>query len=163
MAPSRTSIQTRRMHRRPGRRARVASSCATVVISAIALASSAPSAAASTWNHQWDYLHFPPRVGDGSPGPSRTITLNGTYRWRSFSAHWAHQDQPTARSRTLRLVGRYSWRDTLYISPPRRTYLHVSELVNTRTGGRVTIEYTETGGYGDGQYHWGSTLDNVRG
>ena len=78
---------------------------------------------------------FATRVGDGSPGSSRTITLNGTYRWRSFSAH----------------------------TPPKRTYLHVSELVNTSTGGRVTIEYTETGGYGDGQYHWGSTLDNVHG
>jgi len=54
-----------------------------------------------------------------------TIKLNGTYRCRAFSAHWAHEDRPTAIP-------------------------------------RISIACSQPATYGDGNYHRGSTLDNVR-
>jgi hypothetical protein len=136
----------------------------TTIVAALAVAAmlalSAASASATTWHHEWSYFHFPAVPGDASGLGGRTLTLKGTYRWRAFSAHWAHQDRPTARSRTLRLYGRYRWDDLMQVEGSR--YVHTSALTNLSTGGQVTIWYVRDGRYGDGQYHWGSTLDNVR-
>ena len=132
---------------------------AAVLASAGALSAAAP-ASATTYHHTWSYLHFPPREADAIAMRPRTITLNGTYRWRAFSAHWAHQDRPRAIPRIVKLHGRYEWNDSFYISDGH--YRHYSSLVNVRTLGRVSIDYAQPDEYGDGKYHWGSTLDNVR-
>lgn len=130
------------------------------VLAVVALAVAAAPARASTWNHKWSYLHFPANLEDqDSTYPARRLTLNGTYRWRAFSYHWAHPGQPSAKPRTVRLHGRYDWLDTLHKEGTR--YRHTSTLTNVRTGGRVWLIHYETGRFGDGQYHWGSTLDNV--
>jgi hypothetical protein len=122
---------------------------------------SAAPASATTWHHKWSYLHFPARLDDGGYMPWRTLTLNGTYRWRMFVAHRAHQDQPRVKSRTVRLHGRYRWGDALLAR--QGTYQQSSHLRNVRTGGMVYLGgQAVLGSFGDGNYHWGSTLDNVR-
>jgi hypothetical protein len=79
-------------------------------------------------------------------------------------AHWANP--PLTHTRTVQLVGSYAWSDCLYtVDPPgpsARTYRHQSVLTNRATGATVSIAYLRYGGQGDGNYHWGSTLDNVR-
>ena len=122
---------------------------------------SASPAAATTWHHTWRYLHFPARVDDGGDMEWRYITLNGKYRWRMFIAHSAHTDQPRVMSRVVRLHGRYLWRDTVLAREGR--YHQYSHLTNVRTNGEVTLgKQVVLGSFGDGRYHFGSTLDNVR-
>ena len=133
---------------------------ATAALAAAASLSAAATASATTYHHTHTYLHFPPRAADARSMTPRTITLNGTYRWRAFSAHWAHEDRPTAVPRIVKLHGRYEWHDGFYISGGH--YRHYSALVNVRTLGRVSIDYSQPATYGDGNYHWGSTLNNVR-
>ena len=130
------------------------------VLAATASLSAAATASATTYHHTHTYLHFPPRSSDAVSMTDRTITLNGRYRWRAFSAHSAHEDRPTAIPRRVRLHGTYTWHDGWYISGGH--YRHYSSLVNVRTDGRVSIDYPQPATYGDGKYHWGSTLDNVR-
>jgi hypothetical protein len=149
----------------PRMRLRATSLAVALTAAGFAVAGSlsvAAPASATTWNHKWSYLHFPARPHAGEPNPSRTLTLNGTYRWRAFSAHWAHTDYPRATSRTVRLHGRYRWTDDLRQAAIEGDYIHVSTIRNLRTGGKVLLHYIENGRYGDGRYHWGSTLDNVR-
>jgi hypothetical protein len=134
-----------------------------VTVAALAAAgslSTAATASATTYHHTQTYLHFPPRDKDAVSMTDRTMRLNGTYRWRAFSAHWAHEDRPTAIPRIVRLHGTYTWHDGWWISDGH--YRHYSSLVNVRTDGRVSIDYPQPATYGDGTYHWGSTLDNVR-
>jgi hypothetical protein len=132
----------------------------TALAAAAALALSATPASATTFHDDWGYFHFPAVPGDAQGIMPRTISLNGTYRWRAFSAHWAHASQPQAKSRTLRLVGRYRWDDMIQLENGR--YYLLSAFTNLGTGGQVTIWYYLDGRFGDGQYHFGSTLDNVR-
>jgi hypothetical protein len=127
--------------------------------SAASLSAAAP-ASATTWHHTQTYLHFPPRSADAVSMRPRTITLNGTYRWRAFTAHTAHEDRPRAIPRIVTLHGRYEWHDAFYISDGH--YRRYSSLVNVRTLGRVSIDFAQPATYGTGKYHWGSTLDNVR-
>ena len=127
---------------------------------ALVLAISAAPASATTWHHTWSYLHFPARKADAGAIPPRTITLNGRYLWRGFIAHWAHTDQPRLESRTPRLRGRYTWSDRLRAI--NGMYQRITTLTNQRTGGTISLDHTATvGAFGDGRYHWGSTLDKI--
>jgi hypothetical protein len=130
-------------------------------VAAVVLAIAAAPASATTWHHTWSRLHFPAREADAGSMPSRTITLKGRYRWRSFIAHAAHTNQPTVDTRTPRLYGRYLWSDGL--RAVNGMYQRISTLTNLRTGGKIHLDHTAVvGAFGDGRYHWGSTLENVR-
>jgi hypothetical protein len=118
-------------------------------------------------HHDEPHLAVPsvPRVGQrGSPGCTvRTIVIGpGTYRWRIFSAHCAHADQTQWQERRLHLRhARYEWHDCWAIEGERWT--HHSVLHNRTHGGSVQLRGGEiNGSFGDGSYHIGSTLDNVR-
>ena len=68
------------------------------------------SASATSWIRDDDYLHFPPwRPNFRECLPARTLKLDGRYRWRSYTMHWAHRDDPNWHQRFPRLRGRYSW------------------------------------------------------
>jgi hypothetical protein len=111
------------------------------------LALSATPASATTWHHATEYFHFVDPA-DASAIMPRTLNLNGRYRWRAFTAHWAHENQPTARSRTLGLHGRYRWDDYMQVQNGR--WVHTSALTNLGMGGQVTICYAPSSRYGDG-------------
>jgi hypothetical protein len=144
-------------HRKHGISGSLAIALALVVPASLVWA--AP-ASAATWNHVWRYMSD----NDSSSCITRTITLRGTYRWRAFGYHWAHPLKPAA-ARTVRLQGRYFWSDCIFSHPGSgkpRYYVHRSLIQNVKTRGQVTLSHPFTA-YGDGRYHWGSTIQNVRG
>jgi hypothetical protein len=124
------------------------------------LAGPISSASAITSSHKWSYLHFPPWQQRGECLPARSLQLNGTYRWRAYTTHWAHPRDPAWAARLRPLRGRYSWfvcRDHL-----RKGYRIRTALTNQHGGGTVELDHYQYGGeYGDGSYDWGSTLNRV--
>jgi hypothetical protein len=132
-----------------------------VLAAAAALAVAATPASATTYHTKTDYLHFGPTHWV-APVTPRVLTLNGTYYWRSFAAHWAHPDRPAGTSRTVTLHGRYRWYDSL-ANVFSTSYRHTSTFINVNTGGKVTMTYELYKSFGDGSYDWGSTINNIRG
>lgn len=135
------------------------------------LAGPVSSASASTWHHRWSYLHFPanPRVQLPCVPTRRIYLAAGRYRWRIFSYHWAHPKHPSDNTRVVRLArGWYRWDDCLghflhHVGEPDYIYRLRSTLRRLATGGRVYNDKAwEDGSFGDGSYHWGSTLDRIR-
>jgi hypothetical protein len=124
-------------------------------------------ASASTWHDRWTYLRFPAPVSNGPCVPTRRIYLaGGTYRWRVFTAHWAHADQTNWRSRTIRLTsGWYYWMDCLGpwvpSRPEPREYRLISRLYQSGRPGAYLVTWENGRRWGDGTYHWGSALDRV--
>jgi hypothetical protein len=133
-----------------------------VIAASLAAIGSPATASAHTWNHLWQYLHFPSRQSE-SLCTYRWITLGpGNYRWQVFAAHVAHQNTPRVKTRVLHLRhAEYRWVDCLPISG--RGFAHTSHLYDETYGGQAELKgaYIE-GSYGSGRYHWGSTLDRVR-
>lgn len=131
------------------------------IVAAIALAVSAAPASATTWHHTWSYLHFPATEADEGYMPIRgPMTLNGFYEWRNFIAHEDHLDQPRSDDRNICLRGEYTWSDGLFAV--NGMYHHKSYLQNAATGGKAWLDHTAVvGAFGDGRYHWGSTLDRI--
>jgi hypothetical protein len=126
------------------------------------LAGAASPASATAWSRDDDYLHFPPwRPHATECVPVRQLQLDGRYRWRAYTVHWAHRNNPNWDQRSPRLRGRYSW----FVCRRHiagKGYRIETELVNLRTAGRVYLRHSWYGGsYGDGRYEWGSTLDRV--
>lgn len=124
------------------------------------LAVAAAPAAATTYHTKTDYLHFGPTQWV-EPVKPRVLTLNGTYYWHAFAAHWAHPDRPAGTSRTVTLHGRYRWYDSL-VNVFSTSYRHTSTFINQATGGKVSMTYELYKSFGDGSYNWGSTIDNIR-
>jgi hypothetical protein len=133
---------------------------AAVLAALISLTGSVASASAKTWNHVWDYVH------GYDPGScvARNIDLHGTYRWEIFGYNAFHPLKPS-KARRVRLIGRYHWIDCIQRHPASgrvQYYGHTSEFRNLKTGGKVYLSFPFTA-YGDGNYHYGSTIQNVRG
>jgi hypothetical protein len=152
---------TRRASITPGRIA-----CAVALTVAVGwLAAPAP-ASATTMNHIWNYMRFPASSEENEDLRGCTVrtivTGPGTYRWRIFSAHWAHTDQPLQKTRVLRLRrARYSWSDCWL--PDGRAWSRHSQLRNVSHGGNAYLHGQNIkGSFGHGSYHMGSTLDRVR-
>ena len=139
--------------------------CAVALV-LVAWLSAPTSASATTMNHIWNYMRFPAssEANEDLRGCTvRTIVTGpGKYRWSIFSAHWAHTDQPLRNGRTLRLRrARYSWADCWL--PEGRRWSRHSQLRNLTHGGNAYLHgYDIKGAFGDGSYHMGSTLRNVR-
>jgi hypothetical protein len=82
-------------------------------------------------------------------------------RWQIYNAF--HPLKPS-KTRTVGLHGRYGWQDCMTRHPATgrvQYYGHTSVFRNLKTGGRVSLSFPFTA-YGDGNYHWGSAIDNVR-
>jgi hypothetical protein len=134
-----------------------------------ALAGPPATASASAWNHRWDYLRFPAPIGYSKCVSRRIFLTAGTYRWRLFTAHWAHTPQTNWEPSTIGLHrGWYRWNDCLGYweraspAPYRYVYRHRSYLNEEATsGGSVKRVHWEQGRFGDGSYHWGSALDRL--
>lgn len=119
-------------------------------------------ASASSWNDRWQFLRFPATL-DQAGCEGRSIYLAaGTYRWRLFSAHWAHTDQTRWRFRRIHLRrGHYTW--IACITKDLRIFRSHSALWERGrpgnpawlTGGKIL------GAFGNGTYHWGSALDRL--
>ena len=114
------------------------------------------------WTRESDHLHFPPwRPGFRECHPYRERKLNGRYRWRAYTVHWAHRNDPSWHQRFPRLRGRYRWFACRY-HVAGKGYRIESDFTNLATGGRIWLEHAWYGGrYGDGRYEWGSSLDRV--
>jgi hypothetical protein len=76
---------------------------------------------------------------------------------------------PSDNTRVVRLArGWYRWDDCLghflhHVGEPDYIYRLRSTLRRLATGGRVYNDKAwEDGSFGDGSYHWGSTLDRIR-
>jgi hypothetical protein len=155
------------MHRRamPANQSRWTTVLALALVGALlaalgSLAGPVSSASATTWSRDDDYLHFPPwRPHFRECLPVRRLALNGTYRWRAYTKHWAHRNE--WHQRFPRLRGRYNW----FVCRQHiagKGYRIDTQLSNMLTGGRVFLKHSWYGGwYGDGSYEWGSTLDRV--
>jgi hypothetical protein len=119
-------------------------------------------ASATTWNRDNDYLHFPPwRPEFRECQTYRELELNGRYRWRAYTVHWAHRNDPNWDQRFPRLRGRYRWFACRY-HVAGKGYRIESDITNLATGGRIFLKHAWYGGrYGDGRYEWGSSLDRV--
>ena len=145
---------------------RLACAVALAFVVAVGWLAAPTSASATTMNHIWNYLRFPassPANEDLRGCTVRTIVTGpGRYRWRIFSAHWAHTDQPLRNERVLRLRrARYSWADCWL--PDGRRWSRHSHLKNLTHGGNAWLYGDDIkGAFGHGSYHMGSTLDNVR-
>ena len=131
------------------------------IATAATLAVAAAPASATTYHTKWSYLDWPTYWAVDHVEPPRDLNLNGTYYWRAFAAHWAHPDRPVWTSRTVTLHGRYRWYDDLEATG-NDYYKFTSTIKNLATGGRVTMSYKLYGSFGNGNYEWGSTLDNIR-
>jgi hypothetical protein len=147
------------------RPARLACAVALMLMTAVGWLAAPTSASATTTNHVWKYLHFPawPEHGNDMGCTTRTIlTGPGTYRWRVFSAHWAHTNQTQSEQRVLRLRrARYEWRVCWTPNGPKWSVY--SRLRDITYGGKAALTGDDIkGAFGDGRYHIGATLDNVR-
>jgi hypothetical protein len=134
---------------------------AATIAFAGSLATAAP-ASAATMNHKWWYMHYPPTSDDNRCVYRWITTGPGYYRWRMFSYHWTHPNWnggPPARRVYLRRAT-YRWVDCWYAR--NDAYFHYSRLFNETHGGAVEITGDRLfGAYGDGQTHWGSTLNRA--
>jgi hypothetical protein len=144
---------------------RLACAVALMLMTAVAWLAAPTSASATTSNHIWKYLHFPawPEHGNDMGCKTRTIVTGpGTYRWRVFSAHWAHTNQTQWEQRVLHLRrARYEWR--LCWMPNGRKWDPYTKLRDITYGGKASLTGDEIkGAFGDGRYHMGSTLDRIR-
>jgi hypothetical protein len=134
---------------------------AGAVGASLAAVGSPATASASSWNDYWQYLHFPSRQSESLCTYRWITTGPGNYRWRVFSAHVAHQNTPRVKSRQIHLRrAKYRWVDCMPVSGSG--FAHYSRLYNEDHGGMAELK----GGYilgswGNGRYHWGSTLDRV--
>jgi hypothetical protein len=134
-----------------------------LAVAALALggALSAPTASASgtAWNDLWQYLRFPATDNQGRCVYRWIDLAAGTYEWRLFSAHWAntHHTRWTTRRIYLRR-SEYRWVDCN--SRGGTVFRHDSTLWDEeRPFNRAVLsgDY-QTGAYGNGSYHWGSSL-----
>jgi hypothetical protein len=120
-----------------------------------ALAVSAPSASASTWNQKFSNLAWPPK---GSYQQDRVVRgLHGKYWWVTFAVNQSHPNT-ASQGRVVRLRGTYRMLDRLVAR--RGFYFHISEMINTLTGGKVQL--TQDVRLGAGVHHWGSYFQNVK-
>jgi len=125
-------------------------------------------ASADAWNSGAEYLRFPSSPAFGRKCAQRDIYLRaGEYRWRLYSAHWAHPENPTwSPSRWLRVrAGWYRWQDCLkyeqvWNGQNYRIYQHVAYLDEKATAGAPAQKWWREWGraYGDGTYDYGSAL-----
>ena len=120
----------------------------------------APATAAPTaWNDLWQYLRFPPTDGQGRCVYRWIDLAAGTYDWRLFSAHWANTQHTRWTHRRISLRrSHYRWVDCNYRSGT--IFRHESTLYDEGPlgGSAVLAGDYQTGAYGDGNYHWGSSL-----
>ena len=142
---------------------RAKSTIAAALVAASVFAVSASSASAWTWDHTKQNLTFPSEVNRCLAG--RTLQLRGTYQWSVFGGI-PHQGKVSELPlRTYRLRGKYQMMDCIYSynadGTESKEYRHVSKLVNLRNDGQLSSEHILNSG--DGKYHWGSKLRNVRG
>jgi hypothetical protein len=142
--------------------------CAALAAATVVAVSAAP-ASATTYHRQINFLRWPPKIIGGftcvgRPGPDRRIRLNGTYTWRAYVKNRKHPHRPTVNSRTVTLHGLYDWQDCLFTDAisGRPVYHHRSVIFNVRTNGHVGLDNYYYGRFGQGNYEWGSTLNNVR-
>jgi hypothetical protein len=147
----------------------LALACVVASLAALgSLAGPVSSASAHTWHHRWSYLHFPAPSNFVQCVASRRIRLaRGAYRWRAFVLHRAHpNDQGHTKLSTVRVGGgRYLWNDCLKPARYHGRYVYrlTSILHHLASGVRLYNDrLVQRGGWGDGRYHWGSTLDRAR-
>jgi hypothetical protein len=115
-------------------------------------------ASAKTSIDMLNYLTFPHQKAGHICSYTRTIRLEG--KWR-FAAYTKHRKHPSTlyRSRVVRLNGVYSWRACLH-RRNSRTYTVHTRIRNVKTGGYLSVAYVEYGTiYGNGYYDWGSFFD----
>jgi hypothetical protein len=147
---------------------RITLALAFAVASLGSLAGPVSSASAHTWHHRWSYLHFPASSNFVQCVPPRRIHLaGGRYVWRAFTYHWAHPNNPRDTWTTGPRLGGgwYLWNDCLKRFRERGRYIyHLTGILQQQaTGLRLYNDgLFHRGRYGDGRYHWGSTLDRVR-
>ena len=118
---------------------------------------SAVPASARTYNESHAFLRFPARGGTFTN--VRTLGLHGRYLWAGVANNerYLHGRDPRF-ERRIRLNGRYRWLDTL--KPAGRIYVHRAQLVNVRTGGKVSLP-AQPANEGNGMYLWGSFIDHL--
>ena len=142
---------------------------AIAVASLISVGGPVATASADAWNSGAEYLRFPSSPAFGRKCTQRDITLTrGEYRWRLYSVHWAHPENPTwSPGRWLRLkAGTYRWQDCLKYEQiwnghqNERIYQHVAYLDEKATAGAPAQSWWRELGraYGDGTYDYGSAL-----
>jgi hypothetical protein len=149
-------------------RSTVASFAAVAAALTALLATAAAPASAVTVHDKFNKLAFPAPVKKHPCIVQRRLRhLHGTYYWRMFSVNEKFPHKPTVNADNVTLKGTYTWTDCLKPvdpegGPKRNVYLHTSALTNDRTNGQVRLSYLQRGRFGDGIYHWGSTLQKIR-
>ena len=135
----------------------VLAAAAASVASFASLGGPVSQASAASWHHSWTYLNFAPTKPVNRCLKPRRIYLHaGSWHWRVFTAHWAH---PT-RARMVHWKryfhgGWYTWTTCL---KRIKNFYHVSSKLN----GVNLLDLDENGHpFGDGSYHWGSTLTRL--
>jgi hypothetical protein len=138
----------------PAGMTRIKTMLIALVAAAAVVGVSAVPASASTDNESHAFLRFPARGGTFKN--VRTVTLHGRYLWAGVANNqrYLHGRDPRF-ERRLKLKGRYRMLDTL--KPAGRIYVHNAQLINVRTGGRVSLP-AQPVNEGNGMYFWGSFI-----
>jgi hypothetical protein len=146
--------------------ARLTGAAALALMVAVGWLAIPTSASATTTNDIWTNLLFPASAHSNlerCKTPTRKIVTGpGRYHWRVFSAQGAHTNQTQWEQRTLHLRrARYEW-SVCWYDKGRRWGVY-TQLYNLSHGGYARLPGDDIkGSFGNGTYHIGSTLDNVR-
>jgi hypothetical protein len=119
-------------------------------------------ASADGYNGGWAYLRFDP-PGGFQKCTYRDITLAaGLYRWRVYTAHWAHTTQGERKTATRQIwlrAGRYVWTNCIESGP--HEYIHMSWL-SIDSGALKPLSHEESGRpYLNGVYNFASALKRI--